>query len=102
MRVRVRAPQLSQALDAFEMSSTINIVAEPTGTVYRDLLNLAGEVCGSFSLVWRDQLAFGRSAKAIEESLSPFILREVRTDEWPGTKLMGHLAAVRQDRKSVV
>jgi hypothetical protein len=80
------------------MSSTIYIVAEPRGAVYQELLNLAAEVCGSFSLVWRDQLQFDRSAQAIEDLLSPYLVREERTDEWPGTKLMGHLATVRHYR----
>jgi hypothetical protein len=49
----------------------------------------------SFSLVWRDQLPFGPSAQAIELELSPYLLREERTSEWPGTQLLRHEAIVR-------
>jgi hypothetical protein len=80
------------------MTATINVVAEPVGPVYKQLLDLATEVCGSFSLAWRDQLKFSRSADAIRDALSPYLLRDERTDEWPGTKLMGHLANVRHYR----
>jgi hypothetical protein len=80
------------------MSTVIDIVAEPIGTVYKELLDLAAELCGSFSLVWRDQLKFSRSADGIKDALSPFLLRDERTDEWPGTKLMGHFAQVRHYR----
>ena len=80
------------------MTITVNIAAEPRGTVYKQLLDLAAEACGSFSLAWRDQLKFSQSADAIKEALSPYIIRDERTDEWPGTKLFGHFATVRHYR----
>ena len=80
------------------MTESLEITDEPAGREYRDLLHLAAEACGSFSLVWRDQLAFEPSAEEVARSLRPFLIREQRTDEWPGTKLLGHLATVRYYR----
>ena len=36
--------------------------------------------------------------KEIQQSLASYLVREERTDEWPGTKLLGHLATVRHYR----
>ena len=83
------------------MNESLDITDEPVGREYRDLLQLALEACGSFSLVWRDQLAFEPSAEEVAQSLQPFLIREQRTDEWPGTKLFGHLATVRYYRLTV-
>jgi len=92
------ARSLAGALDAFEMSTTIDILEEPRGAQFDDLLSLATEVCGSFSLVWRDQLEHGDSAQEIQQSLATYLFREERTDEWPGTRLHGHQATVRHYR----
>lgn len=42
-----------------------------------------------FSFVWRDQLAFRPSASDIADILEPFLIGEVHTDRWPGTKVFG-------------
>jgi hypothetical protein len=83
------------------MSAMIDILEEPRGTQYDELLALATELCGSFSLVWRDQLEHGESAQEIQRSLTSYLVQEKRTDEWPGTQLLGHLATVRQYRVEV-
>ena len=75
--------------------SVLNVVSEPMGPAYRALLNAIAKRASSFSLVWRDQLKFSASAVAFESELRAFLIREVRTDSWPGTRLIGHLAAVR-------
>lgn len=80
------------------MKPMINIVAEPIGQTYIDLLELAAARCASFSLVWREQFRFEQSALQLADLLKPFLLSEVRTDEWLGTKLFGHQAIVRQYR----
>ena len=51
--------------------------------------------CQSFSLVWRDQFSYRETPTAIEQSLQPFLIQEVHTDEWPGTRLLGHKTRVR-------
>ena len=80
------------------MKPVIDIIAEPKGQTYIDLLNFAASRCESFSLVWRKQFQFESSAHQIANALKSFLISNVRTDEWLGTKLIGHEAVVRQYR----
>lgn len=80
------------------MTPVFEIVAEPKGQTYIDLLNFAASRCVSFSLVWLDQFKFEQSAYDIKHALKPFLISNDRTDEWPGTKLIGHEAIVRRYR----
>ena len=80
------------------MKPKFDIVVEPNGQTYIDLLNFAASRCASFSLVWRAQFRFEPSAYEIKHALKPFLVSNVRTDEWPGTKLIGHEALVRRYR----
>ena len=80
------------------MKPVFDIVAEPKGQTYIDLLNFAASRCESFCLVWRDQFTFEQSAYEIKHMLKPFLVSNVKTDEWPGTKLIGHEAIVRRYR----
>src|SRR5688500_18588741 len=82
------------------MKPIFDIVVEPRAKTYVDLLDFAAARCESFSLVWRDQLRFEHSAYEIKHDLKPFLLSNIRTDEWPGTKLIGHEAMVRRYRVS--
>ena len=82
------------------MKPKFDIVAEPKGQTYTNLLNFAAARCESFSLVWRDQFKFEHSAYEIKHALKPFLVSNVRTDEWLGTKLIGHEAIVRSYRVS--
>ena len=75
--------------------ATINIVFEPAGSVYRDLLTAALDRCDSFSLVWRDQFTFDGHAQRLEEELRPWLLSTTRGNRWPGTELLGHSATIR-------
>ncbi|HEV8136107.1 MAG TPA: hypothetical protein VGP85_15600 [Pyrinomonadaceae bacterium] len=80
------------------MKPTFDIVAEPKGQTYIDLINFAARSCVSFSLVWRDQFKFEQSAYEIKQALRPFLISNDRTEEWPGTTLIGHQAIVRRYR----
>jgi hypothetical protein len=80
------------------MKPTLDIVAEPVGQTYIDLLNFAASRCQLFSLVWRDQFHFEQSAYDIKDHLKPFLISNDRTNEWPGTTLIGHEAIVRKYR----
>lgn len=82
------------------MKPVFDIVAEPKDQTYIDLLDFAATRCESFSLVWRDQFRLENSAYEIKHALKPFLLSNVRTDEWPGTKLIGGEAIVRRYRIS--
>lgn len=74
----------------------LDLIDEPRDQTYRDLLRLAIHHCSSFSLTWRDRINFSELANRVRSSLQPSLIREVYTDEWPGTKLSGgHQAMVR-------
>lgn len=83
-----------------DMKPVFDIVAEPKAQTYIDLLNFAASRCESFSLVWRIRFRLENSAYEIKHALKPFLISNVRTDEWPGTKLIGHEAIVRRYRVS--
>lgn len=78
----------------------IDIIDDPSGETYRRLVDFACARCRSFSLVWRDGMKFRRSARDVEERLSPFLLKEARSSEWPGTQLFSGTARVRHYRVS--
>jgi hypothetical protein len=78
------------------MRSSFDIVAEPRGQTYIDLLNFAGSRCDSFSLVWSDRFKLEQSAYEIKHALKPFLVSNDRTNQWPGTTLIGHEAIVRR------
>ena len=73
----------------------INVLNEPCGRTYRSLLDLAAERCPEFSLTWQDGLDFNDQAGRVLADLAPWLAREVRTDRWPGTVIMGREATVR-------
>lgn len=77
------------------MSDLISIVEEPAAKTYLDLLGFAARTSSIFSLVWRDQLDFNVAAATLLEDLKPDLIAERRTDEWPGTRLLGHEATLR-------
>jgi hypothetical protein len=54
---------------------------------YEELINRAEKEFDSFSLVWRDGFKFNKSAKNIQNELSRYLIKELRTSEWPGTKI---------------
>jgi hypothetical protein len=62
---------------------------------YKQLLKTAKENYDSFSLVWRDQLDFNENSARFGKSLEQFLIKELHTDEWPGTKIFGSKAKVR-------
>ena len=51
------------------------------------MLNKALTECDSFSFVWRDELDYNENAIKFDEKLKPFLIKEYRTDKWPGTQL---------------
>jgi hypothetical protein len=73
----------------------IDITTEPRGEIYLALLQLAKQHSPTFSLVWRDQFSYREAPTTTEHSLQTFLIQEIPTDEWPGTKLLGHKARVR-------
>ena len=49
----------------------------------------------AFSLVWREDTEFADSAKQFEEKLKPYLLKEERTNCWPGTQVLYKSSIVR-------
>ena len=76
------------------------VVGEPKGDTYRALLEFASRLGSRFSLVWREEGKPSEIAKEIVELLAPDLIAEARTDEWPGTRLLGDMATVRTYRLS--
>jgi hypothetical protein len=72
----------------------IDILLEPRGEAYYELLQLAKQHCTSFSLVWQDIFRFNESADNLKRILQPFLIREEHTNIWPGTELLLHKAQV--------
>ncbi|OZG69942.1 hypothetical protein BTA51_28595 [Hahella sp. CCB-MM4] len=48
-----------------------------------------------FSFIWRDDLDFNKAAQQFETDLLPFLIREERVSEWPGTELDGEGATMK-------
>jgi hypothetical protein len=77
---------------------TIDITFEPQGDIYKALIDYLGSRCSIFSLVWQEQLPFDESARGIADQLQSVLIREERTNEWPGTRLLLHMATIRYYR----
>lgn len=71
------------------------IAVEPVGATYVALIRFAEAEGSTFSLVWRHQLRFDPAAHEVAEALRPSTISQQVTDEWPGTRLLGHAAVVR-------
>ena len=78
------------------MEEMLTVVDEPMDDTYLALLGFAARLRSQFSLVWREQTKFGESALEIARLLKADLIAEARTDEWPGTRLIGHMATVRR------
>jgi hypothetical protein len=70
------------------------ITGDVTGDAYQLLLAAALREAATFALVWRDQLQFGATAAALRDVLRRFQLRQMKSDRWPGTVLLGQYASV--------
>jgi hypothetical protein len=99
MAVRDHQPSWQDAR-RYRMMDLVTILEEPRAETYVALLQFALRHNSLFSLVWREQLEFANSAHAIAETLRPTLVRTRRTDQWPGTQLVGHFATVRLYRMS--
>ena len=62
---------------------------------YKMLLEKALAEFDAFSLVWREDMEFDDSAKQFEEKLKPFLVKEERTNCWPGTQVLYKSSIVR-------
>jgi hypothetical protein len=72
------------------------LATEPTGRQYAHLIDVAKTYCSRFLLVERHDLSLGQRAKDVIAALDRFLLAHAEASEWPGTRLIGHAALVRE------
>jgi len=70
------------------------ILEEPKGNTYKQLLDLAFSICDECILVDRDQHELTKDVENFLNELKPYIKEIKKQDEWPGTTLIGHYANV--------
>jgi hypothetical protein len=64
-------------------------------STYQDLLEYAESECDSFSLVWRSEFNFQKSAWDITDKLSKHLINELPVNKWPGTEIFDGKALLR-------
>lgn len=71
-----------------------DIVEEPQGNIYHEILNCASDYSSEFLLVLRHSLPADEAAQDIIDALSPFLISRSEQEEWPGTRLFEETASV--------
>jgi len=77
---------------------TYDLIKEPKGKLYSQLLDYALEVCSSFLLVVRHLIDLDTAGCRLLDKLKPFLVESYETSEWPGTRLMDMVATVSKCR----
>ncbi len=72
----------------------IQILEEPVGNTYRQLISLAFNICDEFILVKRDQIELSENSEMLIKELEPYLKEVKKQENWPGTRLFGHYADV--------
>jgi hypothetical protein len=67
--------------------ATYDLLAEPTGDLYRELLDFAVGQCSTALLVVHNTPALGEHGSTLISQLRPFLRNEDSSDRWPGTEL---------------
>jgi hypothetical protein len=75
---------------------SVTITSEPRGELYRALLGEALRHCDHFTVVQRSERQIGESAETLLLELSSHLRQERAVTEWPGTKLLGGTATLRE------
>lgn len=76
------------------MDTQYDLLREPRGASYRDLMCFFAELADEALLVVRPGLLLSDRAHAILGRMRPSLLREREAREWPGTALLGDTARV--------
>ena len=74
----------------------IDIIVEPKGKVYQDLLDLCSIYCSKFLLVVHDELGLSTAGFHFLDIAQKFLLNKIRSRTWPGTESLDEEAAVYQ------
>jgi len=83
---------------------TYDLIKEPKGKLYFQLLDYALEVCSSFLVVVRHSIDLDTAGRRLLDKLKPFLVESYESSEWPSTRLMDTVATVskyKYDRNSV-
>lgn len=72
----------------------IQILEEPVGRTYKQLISLAFNTCDEFILVRREQLELTEKMEILIDELKPYVKTLKQQEEWPGTRLLGHHADI--------
>ena len=78
----------------FFLNNMYEIINEPRNNIYSKLVDFLIKNCNAFILVKKDQLKFNENCEKIINSLKPYLINEYKSDEWPGTKLLGNYANI--------
>ncbi len=76
------------------MSMIYRLKKDVSGKSYLKLLSALLDEEDTFSLVWREQLDFEKSAFDIRDELEGLLISQKLRNCWPGTELIGHQASV--------
>jgi hypothetical protein len=71
---------------------------EPVDRRYDGLLRVGAHSCGEAWLVVRPELLVSENAQRVLGRLRPFLIAAEARESWPGTRLVGHTAAVHRYR----
>lgn len=77
---------------------TYDVLQEPVGITYRELINFSLGFCSSFLLVVRPYNGLSSLAEDVLDGLAPVLLSKEESSHWPGTTLLGHTAVVHRFR----
>jgi hypothetical protein len=72
----------------------INIITVPTNKKYESLIDVCVKYCNEFILVIRDNVPKSANAYNIINDFDPFLIKNLRKKEWPGTILLNSEANV--------
>lgn len=80
--------------DLTKENEMIQLLEEPRGVTYQQLISLAFSICDEFILVKRDQIELSGKGEEFLKEIKPYIKEIKKQDNWPGTQLFGHNADV--------
>lgn len=72
----------------------LNILYEPKNNQYRNLLDFCLKYSNKFIIVNRKTMKLSKNYHNIINILEPFLIRKYKSNEWPGTKLIGNKATI--------
>ena len=71
-----------------------DLLTEPTGDIYRTLIDYATLNCTTALLVVRHSIPLASRGKGVLDQLAAFLKQQEDSSEWPGTKLLDSTALV--------